>query len=64
MLTINTMERQIIETNTTSDNISFLVDNKFFCVNIENFTHLQLEKGNVFQKQYIKILKNNPTIIT
>ena len=28
MVTINPMEKQIIERNTTSDNVSFLIDNK------------------------------------
>ena len=38
-LTMNPMEKQITKMNTTSENMTYLVDNSFFCVNIKKFTH-------------------------
>ena len=36
LLTMNPMEKQIKKMNTTSDNMTYLVDNKTICVSIKN----------------------------
>ena len=53
------MEIYITKMNSTSENITYLVDKKKICVNITNFTHLQQEEENGFQKQCMEMLKNH-----
>ena len=45
MLTVNSMEKHIIERNTASDNISFLVDNQNFLCQHEKLHPLTSRKG-------------------
>ena len=47
-----------IKMNTTSDNMTYHVDDKKLCVNIKKYTPYQLEEENENQKQCIQILKN------
>ena len=54
---MNPMGKHIIERNTTSDNVSYLVDNEKCMCQYKKFTHEQLERGNIFQKKIIEILE-------
>ena len=45
MLTMNPMEKQIVEKNTTSDNVSFFIDNKNCLCQHENLHPLTARKG-------------------
>ena len=63
-LTMNPMEKQIIESKKASDNVSFLLIIKVVFVNTKGYTPLQIERANVFQKYYIDILKNHSTRLT
>ena len=61
---MNPIEKNIIESITASDNVSFLIDNKNCLFQNKNCTHLQIERGNGFQKDCIEILKNHSTRLT
>ena len=41
-------KKQTTKSNTTSKNITYLVDNKTICVNIKECTHSQLKEENGF----------------
>ena len=43
--------------NQISENMTYLIDNNCFCVNITNCARYQLEEKNGYQKQCIEILK-------
>ena len=64
MLTMNPMEKNIMERNTTSDNVSFLIDNKNCLCQPEKMHPLTARnRGWISERMYI-YLKNHSTRLT